>query len=364
MQLGFGANDLLIACTEGGETPFVIGATEKAASLSQHKPFFIYCNPRDVLLQTVDRSRAVIENPDIRDFSWEVGPMALAGSTRMQASTVLQWGVGLALFCSTEDEIDKFHLQLLQSQKTLELDFLEEFIERETEIYKNQEWVHYYADSFAITVFTDNTERAPTFSLQPFAPLEASLKQLSLSYVSLLGAQTPQEAWSKLLARMPHCLDWQGKNQLSYDYLYRFDFSEKALEERQSLTDQKVHRVNIYELTDSISIQVENQMEYNFAVIEKWPLLRHTLLKMILNIHSTCVMGKLGRYKNNMMTWVKPSNGKLIDRAGRYVKLFLQYEGAKISYEEVVRTLFEEMQDLKINESIVLKTYNSLKNKK
>src|SRR5690606_5512089 len=30
MGLGFTKNDLLIACTEGGETPYVIGATEKA----------------------------------------------------------------------------------------------------------------------------------------------------------------------------------------------------------------------------------------------------------------------------------------------------------------------------------------------
>jgi len=38
-ELGFGDNDLLLASTEGGETPFVIGATKFAAASSQRKPF-------------------------------------------------------------------------------------------------------------------------------------------------------------------------------------------------------------------------------------------------------------------------------------------------------------------------------------
>ena len=48
------------------------------------------------------------------------------------------------------------------------------------------------------------------------------------------------------------------------------------------------------------------------------PLERQTLLKMLLNQHSTLVMGRLGRYESNIMTWVSPNNGKLVDRAARY----------------------------------------------
>ena len=33
------------------------------------------------------------------------------------------------------------------------------------------------------------------------------------------------------------------------------------------------------------------------------PLFQHLLLKQLLNIHSTLVMGRLGRYKGNLMTW-------------------------------------------------------------
>lgn len=49
IDVGFGANDLLIASTEGGETPWVIGATNHAAETSSRTPFFLYCNPDDKL---------------------------------------------------------------------------------------------------------------------------------------------------------------------------------------------------------------------------------------------------------------------------------------------------------------------------
>jgi N-acetylmuramic acid 6-phosphate etherase len=55
VELDFKAEDLLIASTEGGETPWVIGATIEASKISKHKPFFLYCNPDEVLF--VERSK-------------------------------------------------------------------------------------------------------------------------------------------------------------------------------------------------------------------------------------------------------------------------------------------------------------------
>ena len=81
----------------------------------------------------------------------------------------------------------------------------------------------------------------------------------------------------------------------------------------------------------------------------------------MLNIHSTVVMGRLGRYKNNLMTWVSPTNCKLVDRATRYVRLLLAGAGqADRSYEEIVRRLFAEMHVTEPGESVVLRTYRSL----
>ena len=44
-----------------------------------------------------ERSRKVLENPTIKKLNLTVGPMALAGSTRMQASTAQMLAAGLAL---------------------------------------------------------------------------------------------------------------------------------------------------------------------------------------------------------------------------------------------------------------------------
>jgi N-acetylmuramic acid 6-phosphate etherase len=49
-ELDFHDSDLLVSTTEGGETPFVIGATEEAARMSKRKPWFLYCNPDAALL--------------------------------------------------------------------------------------------------------------------------------------------------------------------------------------------------------------------------------------------------------------------------------------------------------------------------
>jgi N-acetylmuramic acid 6-phosphate etherase len=98
MELGFGTNDLLISTTEGGETPFVIGATEKATEVSTRAPYFLYCNPDEILIECVERSRRVIDNERIRKLNLTVGPMAISGSTRMQSTTILMFAVGLALF--------------------------------------------------------------------------------------------------------------------------------------------------------------------------------------------------------------------------------------------------------------------------
>jgi len=67
----------------------------------------------------------------------------------------------------------------------------------------------------------------------------------------------------------------------------------------------------------------------------------HLVLKMILNAHSTLVMGRLGRFDGNLMTWVKPSNHKLIDRAIRYTDILLQKKGIRRSYEQIAGACFD-----------------------
>ena len=90
-------------------------------------------------------------------------------------------------------------------------------------------------------------------------------------------------------------------------------------------------------------------------------LTQNLLLKLILNTHSTLVMGRLGRYLDNLMTYVKPSNLKLIDRAIRYVRLLMQRRnGTCPDYATVARQLFLEQARLGSEEPIVMKTMLAL----
>ena len=80
IEAGFKDGDLLVGTTEGGETPFVIGAVEEASRTSKIKPFFLYCNPDDILCEVAERSKNVILNPSIEKINLTVGPMAVTGS--------------------------------------------------------------------------------------------------------------------------------------------------------------------------------------------------------------------------------------------------------------------------------------------
>jgi N-acetylmuramic acid 6-phosphate etherase len=69
-------------------------------------------------------------------------------------------------------------------------------------------------------------------------------------------------------------------------------------------------------------------------------------------------MGLLDRYQGNVMSWVRPSNNKLIDRASRYIQQILMNSGKSASYDEIVHKLFEEIETIRDNESVVLKVVN------
>jgi N-acetylmuramic acid 6-phosphate etherase len=67
-------------------------------------------------------------------------------------------------------------------------------------------------------------------------------------------------------------------------------------------------------------------------------------------------MGRLDRYFSNIMTYVKPTNYKLIDRACRYV-MTLRPE---YSYEQSVRMLYKIKGQLGAQEPVVLRIIREL----
>jgi N-acetylmuramic acid 6-phosphate etherase len=86
-DLGVSARDVVFAITEGGETSFVIGTAWQGIEAGA-KVYFVYNNPDEALCNHVQRSREVIQDGRIEKINLTTGPMAITGSTRMQATTI------------------------------------------------------------------------------------------------------------------------------------------------------------------------------------------------------------------------------------------------------------------------------------
>ena len=292
---GFVDGDLLIACTEGGETPYVIGATEAAASISSHAPWFLYCNPDDALLRTGSRFSRVHADARIRKACLYVGPMALAGSTRMQASTVLQLAVGAALLDPQRAPAELVR-ELSDRLRLTSLEFLDRFVSDEAEIYRRGDHVLYRVRDYGITVFTDTTERAPTFSWPAFERAGDPCARLSPCYVQLEGAENAADAWQRLLERAPRPLDWPEVDpRATRAYLEGFDFGPLGAGRRRAAApDRGHHEFRIAKAADAIELRLGDRT-HAVPVGGAPELIEHLLLKQLLNLHSTLVMGRLGR---------------------------------------------------------------------
>ena len=355
-DLGFSNGDLLISSTEGGETPFVIGATEAAVQISDQAPFFLHCNPDSILVEHVERSRAVLENPAIHKINLAVGPMALSGSTRMQARTVLMAGIGFAMKHSRNPEAMKADFDAWQQWaiETVDWSFLSDFTELESATYKAGEFVLYDPGPFGITVLTDTTERSPTFTLTPFERSGES-DPPSFCYLHLPKTDSVSEAWAHLLNREPRPLEWGDLSQVTNaEAMTKFDFSNAVVENRSNKTQ---HSFRISSNTEAI-IWKFRDTTHRIAVPAGIDFFeQNLLLKLLLNAHSTLIMGRLHRYEDNLMTYVSANNFKLIDRAVRYVRLLLKrHHGLVTDYETVTRRLLEEKETLQPDQPIVLKT--------
>ncbi|MFT6630134.1 MAG: N-acetylmuramic acid 6-phosphate etherase [Bacteriovoracaceae bacterium] len=341
LELGFGKKDLLLSITEGGETSFVIGTAEQANVTSKEKPYFIYCNPDEELSQ-IERSQNIISSNKYNKINLCVGAMGISGSTRMQATTVQMIAVGFALLYSHESEslFNEEFESFINSLQEMNLDFLENFIEKESKHYKEDGIITYRShEDIAITLLTDTTERSPTFSLFSFE--NSSDETLSLSYLTLKEAASVEKAWELLLKRKPRCLNWKDLDRdISERFLNGFDISPQSIIRRSSKNKHLVFDVDYFE--ERLLFQIDG-IKHSHQVIDASLFKTHMMLKMIMNIHSTLVMGLLGRFEGNMMTYVRPSNFKLIDRAKRYIINLLEREGIIVLEEKVVDLIFENL---------------------
>lgn len=363
MELGFGPHDLLLASTEGGETPFVIGAANKAAKVSSRKPYFLYCNPDDVLLPIL-RSKEVLHNNRIKKINLTVGPMAISGSTRMQASTVLMLGIGVGLLYhhQSKDSFSVFYQNFLKRLTETDYKLMAPFTELEANLYQNQKYLNYVTDPYlAISILTDTTERSPTFSLRGFENNLDQERQHALSYLFISEAENSGHAWSELLWRAPRPVEWKELDgRINRARLLGFDISSHGLKNRSQKIATEEFKIN-YEEGHVLFTCAGHTIRFNWGEDQ---LFNHLMVKMLLNAHSTLIMGLLGRYEGNVMTWVRPSNNKLIDRAARYITQLLKKKGVQPEYADVILKIFEEIEIPKDNEPVVMRIVENWKNER
>ncbi|NDG83502.1 MAG: hypothetical protein EBX52_00505 [Proteobacteria bacterium] len=360
-DLGFKEGDLLIAISEGGETPYVLGTIEGALGGSKRNPWFVYCNPRDLLCQTVERSRIAIENPRVNSLCIPVGNMALSGSTRLQAASAQMLAVGMALtrnFFLADVFLDEYPKLDLAG-------FLIPVIEWESNAYRNGSVVLYQTSTYPIAVLTDTTERSPTFSLTPFEKSNDSSGLHSLCYLSIPDAHTPRESWQRILARDPIGLEWpELSSPLGIDSILEFDFGREATHRREERVHPKTqeivrldghHRSGELEFkSDAFDLQLQSALILD-------PVGEQILVKILLNTLSLLVMGRLDRYEGNVMTWVRASNGKLIDRTLRYLEKLIERRGlSPVPRADLARMIFEMQTKLKPDEPMILAILSDL----
>ena len=223
-DLGVSSGDVVFAITEGGETSFVIGTAWQGVDAGADV-VFVYNNPDDVLRANVARSREVIDEPRIRKVNLTTGPMAVTGSTRMQATsiqllamlTVLEMALrdliasgggeapsSAGVPAAMRDGLAALHARLTSSDL---LDALGALVEAEEQVYRAGRRTSYFADALAVDVLTDTTERSPTFCTPSFRKWDDADASESWAFLFTSVSRTP-DAWRRLLRREPQTIEW------------------------------------------------------------------------------------------------------------------------------------------------------------
>jgi N-acetylmuramic acid 6-phosphate etherase len=398
-DLGVSNKDVVFAITEGGETSFVIGTAWQGVDAGA-KVYFVYNNPDDILCAHVQRSREVIEDSRIEKINLTTGPMAITGSTRMQATsiqlcvmlTILEMVARELLAIESQNvptdflaKLETLHASLLAPDFLFEL---AKMVALEETVYRSNGKNNYFADRFGIDVLTDTTERSPTYCTPPFRKFDDMTATESWAFLFLPEDWT-DAAWENILKRKPRCVEWSEDEiaalvepekfertreiveKISATELMRFKIGINGAKYRQTVVGdsaiaiiaatEREASVNFFKKQLDIArknlaftgliyfgIDESNEIERHadatvFVPVPETDFLlegvTRVAVKLVMNALSTCTMVRLGRVMGNYMIWVVPSNLKLIDRATRYITKLTD-----LNYERANELLFEVIE--------------------
>ncbi len=400
-QAGVAPGDVVVAITEGGETPFVIGTAWEGLAQGA-EVFFVYNNPTKLLVAAVERSRQVIEEPRITKIDLATGPMAISGSTRMQATTAEMLVVGAALETALVRLLGRhlgaegpgrlgiqplkpaeyhgvFSSLLSQLSTPAPVAAMIRLIEFEEAIYRNKGLVTYFVDAFLLDVLTDTTERSPTFMVPPFRRCDDTRSPKSWAFVKNPRLSSV-EAWREMLGREPRGLEWTAETyeqlgapenlrtnppRLDNEEIYKFRIGNEPDPSRTDCPDSALITVTVGDEAQADERMMRGRLArykrhaavvvghvrathhadnmFGFPVrLPRSPLhlWRRLAVKLIFNTVSTATMVRMGRVIGNAMVWLSPSNKKLIDRGTRLVAGV-----TGCTYEQACAALFQGIDE-------------------
>lgn len=414
--------DVLVVLAECSLSSSTIGSACEGADRGI-ATYYLYCNPKEVLCEHLERARKVFARTDITFLPLYVGNMAVAGSTRMQVTTVELLVAGVAMELAAwgwlQDNLNADELAAVgcgvltpeayaagfedcvsQLKNGEALAGMAKAVEYEADTYTKGGLITYVTHDYLQDILTDTTERQPTFTLPPFRRTDDTTSPVSWAYAKdpLYPASI---AWQHIIRRPLKGIDWTaedykrmkaeqkiidnppkiGSEELSYYDLGNGDDPSRYSQHpaRLVLVDidghsahdgsVKWYRDNLPKFDGGLVLRFGNIPEEKIDENELripvtlphtlMDILPHLMVKLAFNLLSTATMAKMGRVWSNWMIQVLPTNKKLIDRSTRVIA-----ELAHIPYQQACEEFFysylNRPKDQEYRESYVVETLRRL----
>ncbi len=421
VDAGIGEGDVLIGLAECGLSASINGSVIEADKRGC-TTYYLYCNPKEILCEHLERVRMVFARPNIKPISIFVGNMAVAGSTRMQVTTVELLTAGAALEIAAgqwlKENLTEAELKVVGNICLDAKEYAEQFrilrdtlssgaalagltkaVELETATYKANGLVTYLTHDYLLDIMTDTTERQPTFTLPPFRKYADKTSAVSWAYVK--DPLYPNEvAWQHVFRRPIKGLDWTVEDYRDMQATQAIIDNPPAVgseeveqycignEEDDSRYSRKPANLILMDINGSANKEAvdwynkhlplygggaairigripEGKIAENEILIPVdvpqtcTELLSHLMIKLTFNLLSTATMAKMGKVWSNWMIQVLPTNKKLIDRSVRIIK-----ELANLDYqtacEEFFKSYLARKPEDEYRESYVVETLKRL----
>ena len=389
----------MVVLAECGLSSSTIGSAIKADDMGISTYYFYY-NPKDILCQYLERARKVFSHENIRFIPMFAGNMAVAGSTRMQVTTIELLLAGAALEISAmgylEDHLSEDELSVIgagafdpceysalfaslskQLKSEAALEGISKAIEIEADTYAQKGLITYCTHSYLQDILTDTTERQPTFTLPPFRTSDDHTSPLSWAY-----AKDPlypsSVAWSHIIRRPLKGIEWSKEDyirlgasdaivnnppMIGNDALLKYEIGSEDDPSRYSQHPAELMLVDVDGLSaadgcvkwfNDYKTKYDKGIIFRLGRIPEDPIdkgeirvpvdmphtlmdiMTHVMVKLVFNALSTGTMAKMGRIWSNWMIQVLPTNKKLIDRSTRIIA-----ELAHIPYDRACEEFFK-----------------------